>query len=449
MPSCFVRVPVVQDIEGVPETPGTPFNFPVEGAYLPFYFTNQSFTRVLSALVNGAKLTYGEEAYQVIWDFLQNVEYPVSLCDQIAECINTNETTQQAIRNFVTTDITINQHIQNISRGGQPMPEVELPTPIVSQCDPDEAWAAIDAIVEQMNTNNMDFFQVFETSTNQLERVSDLLAAIPLFETLPVDDVVAFVDQLFDNIYEAYEGAVTTELLNEYKCDLFCIGTNDPDCELGFDVMYNYFRDRIAATFTIESLFQEAIEFLGDGTFPGTLVADFMYMLQLQVIRSASDFLGVNVLSLQVVAQVGALVPSSAWELLCEDCTPSTCDGDDLITSADGWEPLDGPDYSIWHDGEGYGPGTTTPQRIGVKKSYVTLISKITVTFNMPTTGTMDVGTFTYGYPPAFGSIVHGAPATTWELEFTASTAGIAIDYRVGVLDPIPAGLRIICIKVE
>lgn len=297
-----------------------PFSFPPEGASLPFFFTDQTFTEVLSALWNGAIITYPDRAYQVIWYFLQNVEAPVSLCDQIAECIATNPGTQSAIRNFVTGDTTINQHIQNVSRVGQPMPEIELPTPVVQYCDPDTAWAAVDAVVEQMNTNNIDFFQVFEGETNLVERASALLAAVPVFQTLPFDDMVAFVNTLFEDIYEEYEGVITTDLLNEYKCDLFCIGINDPDCILRFDAMYDYFADRIGSSLTTASLFQQAIEFLATGNWSGTLVADFMFMMQIQVVRSASDFLGLNVLSMQTVAQIGALIPSSAWELICPTC---------------------------------------------------------------------------------------------------------------------------------
>lgn len=264
----------------------------------------------------------------------------MTFCEQMianAECFLDDASVQTEIINHLLSNQTFVQAMNQIASKGVPMPETELPTPVVSGCDPDQAWAAIDAVVEQMNVNNLDFFQLFEGMTNKIERSTTLLSLMPALKGINFSTFTEFVDQLFDNIYEGYEAAITTELLNEYKCDLFCLGMADPECELGFDAIYNYFKDRVGGTFTIESALQVVIEFLATGSFSSTLIADFMYMLQIQIIRSASNFLGVNVISLQVVAQTGALVPSSAWELLCPECAPEWEHTWDLTTSAYDW----------------------------------------------------------------------------------------------------------------
>lgn len=42
-------------------------------------WTEQQWERIFSALMNGADLTYPEEAHQVVWDLLKYVEYPVAI----------------------------------------------------------------------------------------------------------------------------------------------------------------------------------------------------------------------------------------------------------------------------------------------------------------------------------------------------------------------------------
>lgn len=388
---CYNRTSVVQEIVGVPEEGYAPFNFPVDGGYLPFYFTNETFTKVLSALVNGAFLTYGDQAHQVIWYFLQNVEYPVSLCEQIAACIATSEATQDALRNFITTDTAINQHIQEIAGAGVPLPETELPIPIVSGCDPDQAWAAVDAMVEQMNTNNLDFFQLFEEASNLIERTTQLLTLAPSIKGVSPSVISGFVEELFDNIYENYESTITTSLLNQYKCDLFCLMMDDPECFLKFNTMYDYWRNRMEATFDIESALQQVLQFLATGTWSSTLIADFMFMFQIQIIRSANNFLGIDVLSLQTVASVGALVPSSAWELLCPSCVPTDwCFTIDLKASngsASGVQ-IGAPEFpnSLWVSGEGV--RSTDP------------LDRVWFGQNMPATIDLDEATIEWEFVP-------------------------------------------------
>jgi len=325
-------------------------NLVLVGDYNPIEFPDQDteiqlvlsislaqFTKLYSSIVKGAILSYPDEYEQVAWSFLKAFEMPYDICQIIADCIdNPDSPTRQAIRNFVTGDTVINQHIQNISRGGLPMPEIELPMPIVSGCDPDETWAGIGGLVDQMHANNIDFLELFELDTNKLERVNSLVSAIPRLGDLPFDELIGFVDQLFDNIAEGYLGQWTTEVENEIKCDFFCATMNDPACAISFEWMYNYFRDRISGTFTIESALEIVIEFLAEGTFTGTLIIDFMMMFQIQIVRSASSYLGIDAGSLQIAAQVGALVPSSAWELICPSCAP--IEGDWSIEVVPGYQ---------------------------------------------------------------------------------------------------------------
>lgn len=248
----------------------------------------------------------------------------VPICEQIIACITGDTDVQNALREFIVSDDGITTHIRDTAASGSSLTPTETTMPIVSGCNPDEAWGAVDALIEQMNTNNVDFFQVFETHTNTLERVSQLASAIPAFGLLPFDELILFADNLFLNIYEEYEAVVTTELMNEYKCALFCMVQESADCFISFESMYDYWMQRIEGAFTVESAFAEVIEFLATGSWDGTLIVDFMMTLQLQVINSTNSFLGVRVDNLQIAASIGAMNPSNAWELICDDCASPT-----------------------------------------------------------------------------------------------------------------------------
>lgn len=135
----------------------------------------------------------------------------------------------------------------------------------------------------------------------------------------------------------------------------------------------------------------------------------------------------------------------------CEACgeePPDDCDGDDLSVSTQGWAGIDSL-TATYHTDEGYGKGTGTFQRIGIIKAFVSPVTSITITFNEPITGVIDVGYGSYSYPPNLGSITHGTPTTEWTLSFSPIISSIYFEFRVGVSDPIPDTLRVICVKVE
>lgn len=141
-------------------------------------------------------------------------------------------------------------------------------------------------------------------------------------------------------------------------------------------------------------------------------------------------------------AQAG-IVP----ECECDD-PPSDCDGDDLTVSTQGWAGIDSL-TATYHTDEGYGEGSGSSQRIGIIKTFSSFVSSITITFNEPITGVIDVGYGSYSYPPNLGSITHGTPTTEWTLSFSPIISSIYFEFRVGVSDPIPDTLRVICVKVE
>ena len=314
----WIEVPIEQEVWGVPDEGYAPFSFPPEGASLLFHFTEESFLRVLSALINGAALTYPDTWLQVVWDFLKNVEYPVSLCDQIAECIASNAATQAAIRDFVTGDTEINQHIQEVSTAGQPMTGPQIEALIGDSCDEDAAFGGWTALIRQMDANNRDLFERIEVGTNAIERTNLTISALPGIGLLPIDELFGFFDELLDNLVENYAAQYTTTLEDELRCDLFCLAL-DNDCGLNFDQLFTYFNDRIGGSFTVESLLLDILSFIGSGSWSGTQIVDAMMLLQVSILRTSSTFIDFPVYSLQKTYTLGLNDPDPDWSTLC-DC---------------------------------------------------------------------------------------------------------------------------------
>jgi len=70
-----------QSLTDVPETLPVPLVFTVLPQFVLCQFTKDDIKKILSALENGARLTYPESWQDVIWLFQQWLEYPLSIDD--------------------------------------------------------------------------------------------------------------------------------------------------------------------------------------------------------------------------------------------------------------------------------------------------------------------------------------------------------------------------------
>lgn len=316
---CYIEVPFDQEIESVPETGYAPFFFPNEGAYLPFFFTDETFTKVLSAIRMGAFLLYGEDATQVLWYFLQNVEYPVSICDQILECIETNEAVRDAITNAVLDSPEFAEKLDQVSGAGNPLSDGDLVTAIAGgDCDDDVVYGIAVAVVDAMDAANIDLLERIEVGTNPAERTALLYGAIPLLETLPVDEGLEFADQMIENLAENYASQMTVALKKQMACDLYCVMKGNEECQLNFDDLFVYFSDQAGSSLDSDTLFAEGILYIATGTWVGNQIAYAMMLTQVLAWRWASSFLGLQLASLATVIRESE--PNPNWGDC--DCAP-------------------------------------------------------------------------------------------------------------------------------
>lgn len=256
-----------------------------------------------------------------------------------AECFLDDASVQTEIINHLLNNQTFIQAINQIAGKGVPMPLPEIEAPVTDTCVEDNLFGGVTSIIRQMNTNNTDFFEKIEAGTNPIERAALIVSAIPIIETLPVDEIVEFTDQIIENIFENYDAEYTTALEDEYRCDIFCLALEAPDCSVTFDMLFEYFSGRLGGAITIESILAEGIAFVAAGTWSGTEIVDAMMLAQVVLWRAASNFLGINIRTLQTVGLLGQNNPDPDWSILCDCSTPPPPD-----------PTLDVIQFSAWND---------------------------------------------------------------------------------------------------
>ncbi len=263
-------------------------------------------------------------------DTRKNLMVDVQICALIIGCIADDDDVRTALNQWFIEQMAdygsdVYQSVQNVYNPylpGQQIPETiagQNLLPAIVDCDFDVLWGSITQLVDSMNENNKDSFEVAETATNLAERASLVLGGIPILETLPVDEAVAYVNTIWtDDLFEAYIANDTTEYTDTLKCALFCIASSH-GCRLSISDVYEYFIGRIAGDSS--DTFAELIAYLITGTWAGTEINDLFYAGQLLVMFYGNKFFSiVGIRPFQQYLQIGSLSPSSAWTIICEPC---------------------------------------------------------------------------------------------------------------------------------
>lgn len=390
--------------------------------------------------------------YNAVWS--EECEEDVN-CDDVANCIETNELVQEAIANQIDTNEAIQQsiadqvatnpaivnNVYNTTVVGAPMSSSQRDTPVsvATGCDPDVLFGSVTSILDQLHTNNQDFLEVIQLTDNVQQRLSKVIKAIPLLNEVPADEALDFLSQMTIEIKENYDAQWTTSLKDEYRCDLFCIAKDKPSCELTFQDMVEYWNNRIGTSLEPINFFQALVTYFIAGTWSGTTVVDIMTLIQLSAWQQASSWTGITLRSLETVGLLGANSPDPDWALLCEDCSEEvTCQ--DFREGLGGWlAPFD----SGYVVGQGFGPAPWNTRRIVISKNLLNNIKpviRIRLTFNMAWDGWVSVRPFSGASSPR----TNGNKAI-WDISGISVLNAINVDCgrRDDLPGPFPSSLRL------
>lgn len=243
-------------------------------------------------------------------------------------------------------------------------------------CDPDEIWGAVNSLVNYIDQTNKDFLQRVSSATNLASQVERAIAATPVIGWFPMDEAVGLVDWYANEANSAYLAVVDELLLQQTKCDLFCIALNNNPCGLNFADLINYFSAKVPASAgqfvdTLSNLILFAIT----GTFAGSDYFYYMSLFQLATAAIGEKFLNTRGKETYAIyAAAGKNSPDSDWSLFCDECPLYTYIEYDFTVSSHGFTSANG----TWVQGQGWVATITEPSS-GNYRANITIVKQYPV----------------------------------------------------------------------
>lgn len=298
-------------------------------------------------------MVLGEGCMDCSWilECLDNPAFVDAMDDFIASLLqNANSATSQALTQIMQ------QQINNAQ--GYPLSASASVAPlnqVGETCDHDELWGSCLNTVVTLNRLNVDFMETVAAAANNQEAISYIVGAIPVLETLPIDELVQLAAKINAFVKEFYEAGYDKDLETEMACELYCRAVEN-DCVLNMELLKEYFWTEAEQVEGFEDAFQTALTII-------QAMANWQEMLgeQIVIIMMACNVgflsflnsaLGMSFGNFQLKAKAG--IPDDDWEL-CECGDTWACDLD-FTTSSYGFASYGGfqaGNGGSWVDGVG------------------------------------------------------------------------------------------------
>lgn len=420
-----------------------------ERTIVPMYLSLDEYVALSSAIDVGADIAYPLQTVEVTWIWMRQMAYSMDLCALIAQCIASSEGTKQAIRDLIANDPSILNTITTISGVGSPVPE----TTLVSTADDDALFGAITFLVDTMYDAIVDFNGLAELTTNFRERAAILFEAIPVIETAPVDEIPEFIDKIYEDVMEVFEGQWSTTPItgsrDRIRCGLMCLALLN-DNTLTWEMIRDYFWEQVSfvPAGPVVGVIGQFVAFLATGNWVGQAVVDISFANFATAMTLGQKFGDLLFPTMETIMQLGLNNPDPDWATLCEGCLPD-CTEYDFTVSDHGFTPLL-PGYAVYVPGEGWARGTGLDVgRCGLQ-SAIGAYTLVQFVMNMPADNpTSFVGLLEYPYPPYVQITPYQNATGQASVTVTHTYTGAGLAFDLGTVEsgsssfPIPAEWRL------
>jgi hypothetical protein len=256
---------------------------------------------------------------------LDEIEVETMSCEDIANCIETEETVQNAITEAIQNEGYIPDATTNLS-DDEPPPTISqadkdknlLPEELVSDCtgQPELAMGLAREVVREMNENSEDLLELLEYATNTLEAWANISSNIPAALTNVITVALDWVDWLLETFGELYEAAYTQSVEDELACAIFCHIMDN--CSLSLTDLQTIYGNE-ASIGTPPSGLIETVEFIYDIAVSADKIAVAAFHYQLISLMSWGKIAALSPVYFKslLAATVGA---DYSYEDLCDDC---------------------------------------------------------------------------------------------------------------------------------
>lgn len=227
--------------------------------------------------------------------------------------------------------------------------------------DRDKVYGGVHEFVEYCCEQFTDFLQITRATGSAIpEKVDQIISAIPIYETLPIDEVFGFAAYVFEEVEEAWDALLTEDRKQAFKCKLFCaIVAND--CEFTPELVLMVLS--LEAPDTMGDILASSIRDVLSIIITGSPVGDEMFYSligsMLLVVLAGEQFVGATGFRpYEYRFLAGYNSPDSDWEIFCTDCPEIYWNVDYRFFSADDFDyvPVTGTFDSVFFNGEELDP---------------------------------------------------------------------------------------------
>lgn len=263
----------------------------------------------------GRDIAYNEKSWEVWWLWIRCYQM-VDWCAQVLNCITNDEAIGQYLAQLIQ-DTAGNAQ-------GTPLSPSQQQTALnngAGDCDLDALWGSCLYTVQILNRLNMDFLESVEAATDNQELLSYFVGAVPVLETLPIDEIIIFADKVREFVKDFYEAGYDVDLEQEMACALFCRARAN-DCFLSMEVIVDYFWNEAGTFDGFDNVFQGALqiisamsnwqEMVGEGVVVCLMACNVGFMHWL------NNAFGMDFGHFKLQARSG--IPDDDWEALCDEC---------------------------------------------------------------------------------------------------------------------------------
>ena len=342
------------------------------------------YVALATAIDVGRDIAFNDDSNWIwqIWTKAYRGLADVMSCEDIADCIETNQSVQDAIAASNTANGLINpdQMTDTINNYiNQRFPATQRDEPIApppDECDLDALWTGILEIVTRLDENSRDAWQDLSAIADKADRIAEAIAIIPLLGDVP-GEILEFLAEVIPDLLTAYEAHSSTEVLEDIACDLFslvCAECRYPTA----NELYNYY-----ASFGVTGIqdllsygVDAAVDYLiGSSTLANAVVFFTTNAIQLYFRYLGGTWLGKRGLKwLAIWANIGEDNPNNGWELLCDGCDDGTWTVEfDFTVTDGGFVRQAGANRGDWINGVGWQstqkPTVTQTQGITIQKA--------------------------------------------------------------------------------
>lgn len=238
----------------------------------------------------------------------------IDLCQMISDCIAGNQTIQQQI-SFYSGYPSITAETEEVA--DYLMTDLLEGQGVVS-CDINSIFGATTQLTDFLNMLSVDLLEIFTGAFAVPERLADVISAIPVVETLPLDEILEFTAKMAQQIENSYNSAYDSQIRDDFRCDLRCLVIEN-DCQLSLELARNYFYDKLETAITKTDFLQIVNDIIANNWL-GEQSIYLLHFMILQTIIFGGEILGIDVN--RIARQVATFFndPDSDWEVLCDDC---------------------------------------------------------------------------------------------------------------------------------